>query len=72
MTLVFVGLFMTVMVGIEVLRHFIGRKRGKRLGLQYAGTQDVAFYGVILACVFLLGLIVCGIGSLIVGEKWLR
>ena len=72
LTHIFFGLFASTVVGIDVVRHFLSKSRLRRFGPGANGTQDVAFVGIIVACLFLAVMIVCGAISLIVGENWLR
>ncbi len=43
--------FIAVMIGIEIVRSIVHRLRVKRYGI--GGTQDIAMWGTLLACLLL-------------------
>ena len=64
-TVIFVVLGILSLVVTEVLRSIVDRKRRNRDGL--GGTQDIAFWGMMIGWLCVLSAIVCGAGWLLTG-----
>ena len=59
-TVFFVAAAILEQIGVAILRSVFDRRRRIRDGA--GGTQDIAFFGLIIGWLLIIGAIVCGVG----------